>query len=207
MSTTEKLAIGRVTDYQGNVVNEELTEQEVLAKGYNIDCKACIRCVCCYNCENCENCTNSTNCNNSRKLHNCRTCVDSEGLINCNNCGNCTHSIACFHCNHCHDCSCCSNCIRCVNCSLTESCNGCTEISDVRGFKSQPVRIMGLFWTITFDDTDMQIGCQKHSIEEWKNFDDITIEKMNGRAKEFWSLWKEVLFRVIDTKRKEEEAL
>ena len=44
-------------------------------------------------------------------------------------------------------------------------------------------------------------------IEEWKNFDDITIKKMNGRAKEFWSLWKEVLFRVIDTKRKEEEAL
>lgn len=207
MSATEKLAIGRVTDYQGNVVNEELTQAEAFNRGYNLDCKNCRHCVCCIGCESCENCTNATNCKNSRKLHKCKNCIDSEGLLNSYNCRNCTHSIACTHCEHCHDCTCCENCVRCVNCSLLASCNGCTEISNVRGFKSQPVRIMGLFWAVTFDDTNMQIGCQKHTIEEWKNFDDITIKKMNGRAKEFWSLWKEVLFRVIDTKRKEEEAL
>ena len=172
------LTFGRVTDYQGNVVNEELTEEEVLAKGYNIDCVDCKFCV---RCTNCINCTNLTRCG---------FCENSNMLLNCNNCKSCTDLTNCYDCENVYSSTACSHCKWCTNSSSLVMCEHCEAVSDIGHFKSQPVRIQGTFWPISFNNTDMQIGCQKHTIEEWKNFDDITIKKMNGRAAAFWSLWK-----------------
>ena len=44
----------------------------------------------------------------------------------------------------------------------------------------------------------MAIGCQQHTIEEWKNFDDEVISKMDSNALEWWSRYKTVLFSLID---------
>ena len=52
-------------------------------------------------------------------------------------------------------------------------------------------------WTVTYTDTEMQIGCQKHLIESWWKFDDEEIESMSGSALEFWKKWKPILQAVI----------
>ena len=44
----------------------------------------------------------------------------------------------------------------------------------------------------------LQIGCKKHSIEEWKNFDDETISKMDSGALEWWTQWKPIIMQIIE---------
>ena len=44
----------------------------------------------------------------------------------------------------------------------------------------------------------LQIGCKKHSIEEWKNFDDETISKMDSGALEWWAKWKPIIMQIIE---------
>ena len=45
----------------------------------------------------------------------------------------------------------------------------------------------------------LQIGCEKHSIEDWKTFDDIRILEMDGKqALEFWNKYKSHIFNTIE---------
>ena len=45
----------------------------------------------------------------------------------------------------------------------------------------------------------MAIGCQQHTIEEWRNFSDSEILEMDGRkALKFWKAWKDVIFKQIE---------
>ena len=41
----------------------------------------------------------------------------------------------------------------------------------------------------------MQIGCEQHTLIEWKNFNDDEISAMESRALEFWGNWKKLLFK------------
>ena len=51
---------------------------------------------------------------------------------------------------------------------------------------------------ITYTDKVMAIGCKQHTIEEWFNFDDETIDKMNkGTSLEWWAKWKPRLQDII----------
>ena len=50
---------------------------------------------------------------------------------------------------------------------------------------------------ITYTSNVIQIGCQRHTIEEWKNFDDETIRKMDSKALEWWTKWKPILMQII----------
>jgi uncharacterized protein YjbI with pentapeptide repeats len=54
-------------------------------------------------------------------------------------------------------------------------------------------------WPVSYTADRLQIGCQNHSIEEWKNFDDEQIQSMAGGALEWWQIWKPVIFNIIDT--------
>ena len=60
-------------------------------------------------------------------------------------------------------------------------------------------------YVVTYTDTVMQIGCQRHSISDWWSFDDRRIAEMDGKtALKFWSVWKPILQQIIAASPAEE---
>jgi hypothetical protein len=55
---------------------------------------------------------------------------------------------------------------------------------------NNPMFIDGLTWPVYIFKTHIKIGCQIHSKQEWFEFDDEAIAKMEPRALEFWNKWK-----------------
>ncbi len=53
-------------------------------------------------------------------------------------------------------------------------------------------------WPISFTADTLQIGCQRHSIAEWKAFDDDRISSMDSKALAFWRKWKDFIFKAIE---------
>lgn len=53
-------------------------------------------------------------------------------------------------------------------------------------------------WTVTYTDTHMQIGCQRHELARWWDFTPQQIDRMDSRASEWWARWKPVLQQVIE---------
>jgi hypothetical protein len=53
-------------------------------------------------------------------------------------------------------------------------------------------------WRIGFTKTTLQIGCQRHSIDEWRSFTDIEIAAMSLGALKWWKRWRGPLFAIID---------
>ena len=52
-------------------------------------------------------------------------------------------------------------------------------------------------YDIFMTPTHVKIGCQWHTINDWDDFDDKTILKMDGKkAKKFWDLWKPILMQM-----------
>ena len=54
-------------------------------------------------------------------------------------------------------------------------------------------------WPISYTAVDMQIGCQRHPIEKWERFRDLTIDRMDTRALAWWKIWKPIIFQIIET--------
>lgn len=55
---------------------------------------------------------------------------------------------------------------------------------------------------ITISDTHIQIGCKNYTFEEWDNFDDETISKMDQGALEWWKMYKPIIFSIIKAEGK-----
>ena len=54
-------------------------------------------------------------------------------------------------------------------------------------------------WTITILDDHMQIGCELHSLADWRTFDDARIVAMDGRnALRFWRTYKAALLAMAE---------
>ena len=53
-------------------------------------------------------------------------------------------------------------------------------------------------YQISYTDTVLNIGCQSHTIEEWKNFDDETIREMDTKALDWWKKWKPIIMQIIE---------
>ena len=51
-------------------------------------------------------------------------------------------------------------------------------------------------WHVCITANVMQIGCEQHTLIEWKNFNDDEISAMESRALEFWGNWKKLLFKI-----------
>ena len=51
---------------------------------------------------------------------------------------------------------------------------------------------------ITYTFSIVQIGCERHSIEEWQKFSDETIAKMDNGALEWWTKWKPIIMQIIE---------
>ncbi|MDY0271928.1 MAG: pentapeptide repeat-containing protein [Advenella sp.] len=55
-------------------------------------------------------------------------------------------------------------------------------------------------YPVTYTAEVMQIGCQRHKLEDWWNFDDKRILEMDGKqALKFWRIWKPILQQIIAT--------
>ena len=54
-------------------------------------------------------------------------------------------------------------------------------------------------WPISYTSETMQIGCQRHPLDAWRNFSDAEIHAMDGRkALAFWAKWKSWIFQTIE---------
>ena len=54
-------------------------------------------------------------------------------------------------------------------------------------------------WPISYTSEIMQIGCQRHPLDVWRNFSDAEIRAMDGRkALAFWEKWKSWIFQTIE---------
>ncbi len=61
-----------------------------------------------------------------------------------------------------------------------------------------PLQLNNLKWFVLISDKYLRIGCQRFTIEEWKNFDDATIVKMDFAALKFWRKWKTPIIALCD---------
>ena len=54
-------------------------------------------------------------------------------------------------------------------------------------------------YPIAYTDTTLQIGCERHRISEWADFDNSRIAKMDGKkALKFWAKYKDWIFQAIE---------
>jgi hypothetical protein len=53
-------------------------------------------------------------------------------------------------------------------------------------------------YLITYTHNFLNIGCQSHLIEDWKNFDDELISDMDRDALEWWNKWKPIIMQIIE---------
>jgi len=64
--------------------------------------------------------------------------------------------------------------------------------------KNTPFQILGLKWNVIIFDQHMEIGCEKHSFEDWRRLKDSRIEKMDSDALKFWNENKALLLGLCD---------
>ncbi|EEX03339.1 hypothetical protein IL330_01158 [Acinetobacter baumannii] len=72
--------------------------------------------------------------------------------------------------------------------------------ADLFGAKAAPLIVYGLRWNVIISGLGkMRIGCQEHSVEDWKSFDDARITRMDSEALEFWNQHKSMLLNMCDS--------
>jgi uncharacterized protein YjbI with pentapeptide repeats len=74
--------------------------------------------------------------------------------------------------------------------------------ADLRGAAGNMSELKSIFlerWPITYTHAVMQIGCQKHAIDDWFMFSDDDISRMDSRAFEWWSKYKPLIKQIIET--------
>ena len=77
------------------------------------------------------------------------------------------------------------------------------EGANLRGCAGNRLQIKSLFisetYSVTYTSEYLQIGCERHSINEWWGFNDERIERMEGRkALDWWAENKEFIKDVIE---------
>jgi hypothetical protein len=53
-------------------------------------------------------------------------------------------------------------------------------------------------YNIVYTHNMLYIGCKSYLIEEWKNFTDEEISKMDKGALEWWKVWKPIIMNIIE---------
>ena len=71
--------------------------------------------------------------------------------------------------------------------------------ADLRYAKNAPLILFGLSYSISITDSHISIGCETHSINEWRSFSDEQIIEMDGKyAIEFWSTHKTAIIALAE---------
>ena len=69
-----------------------------------------------------------------------------------------------------------------------------------------PLQLNNLKWFVLISDKYLRIGCQRFTIEEWRNFSDEEIVKMDFAALKFWRKWKVPIMALCDAHATAENA-
>ena len=69
-----------------------------------------------------------------------------------------------------------------------------------------PLQLNNLKWFVLISDKYLRIGCQRFTIEEWRNFDDSAIVKVDFAALKFWRKWKVPIMALCDAHATAENA-
>ena len=84
-------------------------------------------------------------------------------------------------------------------------CHGCTDCHGCHGWKGGPAKALlslnGLRWPVSTDGKSIQIGCQHHSVDEWRAFDDRVIARMDEEALTFWKKYKLVVLDLAEVRK------
>ena len=122
-----------------------------------------------------------------------------------NGCSGCTGCTDCSDCSGCTDCSGCRYCTGCSGCSGCRYCHGCTDTQGTLRWKGGPAKALlslnGLRWPVSTDGKSIQIGCQHHSVDEWRAFDDRVIARMDEEALTFWKKYKLVVLDLAEVRK------
>ena len=139
-------------------------------------------------------------------------CINCTGCNDCNDCTGCRYCTGCHDCNGCTDCHGCNDCNDCTGCHGCNDCNGCTGCTNTKGalrWNGEPAKnllsLNGLRWPVSTDGKSIQIGCQHHSVDEWRAFDDRVIAKMDEDALDFWKKYKLVVLGLAEVRKNMEE--
>jgi hypothetical protein len=71
-------------------------------------------------------------------------------------------------------------------------------IGNMLQVRSMQIEAYSISWT----DDILNIGCKSYLIDEWRNFSDEEISKMDEGALEWWCKWKDIIFMAIDASKK-----
>ena len=100
----------------------------------------------------------------------------------------------------------------CHGCTSCTDCTGCTDCTNTKGalrWNGEPAKnllsLNGLRWPVSTDGKSIQIGCQHHSVDEWRAFDDRAIARMGSGALEFWKAHKETILSLAEVRKNMEE--
>ena len=69
-----------------------------------------------------------------------------------------------------------------------------------------PLQLNNLKWFVLISDKYLRIGCQRFTIEEWRNFSDEEIVEMDFAALKFWRKWKVPIMALCDAHTTAENA-
>jgi hypothetical protein len=82
--------------------------------------------------------------------------------------------------------------LRSANNLFTARLNGAT--GNMAEIKSQFLEI----WPLTYTAWHLHIGCERHRITEWWEFDDARIATMDENALVWWKKWKDFIRQAIE---------
>lgn len=73
-------------------------------------------------------------------------------------------------------------------------------IGNMREVKSAQIDAYPITWTMCpHQGSILQIGCQSHTLEEWRAFDFDVIHEMDGvDALEWWAEWKDMVIALVE---------
>ena len=98
-----------------------------------------------------------------------------------------------------------NGCFGCTGCTDCRYCTGCTDTQGTLRWKGGPAKALlslnGLRWPVSTDGKSIQIGCQHHSVDEWRAFDDRVIAKMDEEALTFWKKYKLVVLDLAEVRK------
>ena len=140
--------------------------------------------------------------NGNRNSYDCHGCTGCRYCTGCRDCAGCTGCTGCTYC---------TGCTGCRDCRDCRDCAGCTDTQGALRWSGEPAKallsINGLRWPVSTDGKSIQIGCQHHSVDEWRAFDDRVIAGMDSAALEFWKRHKEMILSLAEVRKNMEGKL
>ena len=98
-----------------------------------------------------------------------------------------------------------NDCTGCTDCTDCTGCRYCTNTQGALRWNGEPAKnllsLNGLRWPVSTDGKSIQIGCQHHSVDEWRAFDDRVIARMDSGALEFWKKYKLVVLGLAEVRK------